>query len=293
MPGHVDEARLRRRSGSVVNANPRSMVSPRSFSSAKRSGSVPVSASTSVDLPWSTCPAVATTHGDDSGARRAAPASERRRRRGRPYAGRTRARPSSTRATTSCSRSAGDERCRGRRWMTAIPTDGMVEPGQRPAARRPPRCRRPRGRATHPRSRSARARRSATGVVAIRHNGISVASPDEVRRTPPTGERQRELVGPHRTARGWRAIVATSLVRAHDDPGLRSAEQLVARERHERRAGGDRLAHARARRAATAAVCSSHGVVSSSRPEPASTITGRTERASASTGVDSTKPTMR
>ena len=42
-------------------AKPRSIVSPRRFSSAKRSGSVPVSASTSDDLPWSTCPAVAIT----------------------------------------------------------------------------------------------------------------------------------------------------------------------------------------------------------------------------------------
>ena len=47
--------------GSVVQANPRSIVMPRRRSSAHRSGSIPVSARTSVDLPWSTCPAVATT----------------------------------------------------------------------------------------------------------------------------------------------------------------------------------------------------------------------------------------
>ena len=46
---------------SVVQANPRSMVMPRRRSSAHRSGSIPVSARTSVDLPWSTWPAVATT----------------------------------------------------------------------------------------------------------------------------------------------------------------------------------------------------------------------------------------
>src|SRR5258706_2056363 len=46
---------------SVVCAKPRSIVRPRRFSSANRSGSVPVSASTSELLPWSTCPAVATT----------------------------------------------------------------------------------------------------------------------------------------------------------------------------------------------------------------------------------------
>ena len=47
--------------GSVVQANPRSIVMPRRRSSAHRSGSIPVSARTSVDLPWSTWPAVATT----------------------------------------------------------------------------------------------------------------------------------------------------------------------------------------------------------------------------------------
>ncbi len=37
--------------GSVVWAKPRSIVSPRRFSSSKRSGSVPVKASTSDDFP--------------------------------------------------------------------------------------------------------------------------------------------------------------------------------------------------------------------------------------------------
>lgn len=49
--------------GRYVHANPRSMVSPRWRSSTQRSGSVPVIARTSVDLPWSTCPAVATRPG--------------------------------------------------------------------------------------------------------------------------------------------------------------------------------------------------------------------------------------
>ena len=48
-------------SGSTSCANPSSMVMPRCFSSARRSGSVPVSACTSVDLPWSMCPAVPST----------------------------------------------------------------------------------------------------------------------------------------------------------------------------------------------------------------------------------------
>ena len=37
--------------GRVVQANPRSMVSPRFFSSAHRSGSLPVRACTNVDFP--------------------------------------------------------------------------------------------------------------------------------------------------------------------------------------------------------------------------------------------------
>ena len=47
--------------GSVQAAKPSSIVIPRRFSSASRSGSVPVRASTSDDFPWSTCPAVPTT----------------------------------------------------------------------------------------------------------------------------------------------------------------------------------------------------------------------------------------
>ena len=46
---------------SSVHAKPRSIVSPRRCSSASRSGHMPVSRCTSVDLPWSTWPAVATT----------------------------------------------------------------------------------------------------------------------------------------------------------------------------------------------------------------------------------------
>src|SRR2546429_4059440 len=47
--------------GKVMCAKPRSMVIPRRFSSASRSGSIPVRAVTSVDLPWSMWPAVPTT----------------------------------------------------------------------------------------------------------------------------------------------------------------------------------------------------------------------------------------
>ena len=48
--------------GRVSQAKPRSMVIPRSFSSRSRSGSIPVRAWMSVDLPWSTWPAVPTVY---------------------------------------------------------------------------------------------------------------------------------------------------------------------------------------------------------------------------------------
>ena len=47
---------------SWTQANPSSIVIPRFFSSASRSGSMPVSALMRVDLPWSTCPAVPATN---------------------------------------------------------------------------------------------------------------------------------------------------------------------------------------------------------------------------------------
>ena len=40
--------------GSVIHAKPRSMVMPRRCSASQRSGSIPVSARTSIDFPWST-----------------------------------------------------------------------------------------------------------------------------------------------------------------------------------------------------------------------------------------------
>ena len=53
---------ISRPEGSVNHAKPSSMVISRSFSSWSRSGSMPVSALTSVDLPWSTWPAVPMTY---------------------------------------------------------------------------------------------------------------------------------------------------------------------------------------------------------------------------------------
>ncbi len=49
---------IRRPLGRRMFAKPRSIVMPRRFSSASLSGSIPVSAVTRVDLPWSMWPAV-------------------------------------------------------------------------------------------------------------------------------------------------------------------------------------------------------------------------------------------
>src|SRR4051812_44855479 len=60
-PGTSTNARCSPSAPSRVHTKPRSRVSPLRRSSSKRSGSIPVSARTRADLPWSTCPAVART----------------------------------------------------------------------------------------------------------------------------------------------------------------------------------------------------------------------------------------
>ena len=74
MPAAIDtqvapktEERTMRLLGNRHGAKPRSMLSPRAFSSGKRSVSQPVSRRTSEVLPWSTCPAVPTSAGANSG----------------------------------------------------------------------------------------------------------------------------------------------------------------------------------------------------------------------------------
>ena len=67
--GDVDDAHRAPARQRRAARSPSSMVTPRSFSSGRRSGSVPVSALTSADLPWSMCPAVPrTSEGDGIGA---------------------------------------------------------------------------------------------------------------------------------------------------------------------------------------------------------------------------------
>ena len=148
--------------GSVVHAKPRSMVRPRRFSSANRSGSMFVSARTSVDLPWSTWPAVATTCIRPTQRVRRRPA---RRRRGRPCAGRgscDRRRPGRSRASGVAARNAAVTSP-----SSATPTDGISTPGNVP----PPGhgCALDDDAATE---RCARCRNSSTATVAMRQNGM-------------------------------------------------------------------------------------------------------------------------
>ena len=80
---------ISRPESSVVHAKPRSIVRPRRFSSASRSGSIPVSRSTSADFPWSTCPAVATTCSGPAGSEGSEPRREAVMARFRPARART------------------------------------------------------------------------------------------------------------------------------------------------------------------------------------------------------------
>ena len=112
--------------GSVVWANPRSIVRPRRFSSASRSGSVPVSASTSDDLPWSTWPAVATTVIVRRAERSASAASDRD---DDVVVGGSTARRSSNvaRRPTGRSRGGSGPAARDVSPSTASPYDGIVD----------------------------------------------------------------------------------------------------------------------------------------------------------------------
>ena len=122
--------------------------------------------------------------------------------------------------------------------------------------------------------------------------GSAVASPD--RYADATDWRSASVSLSARIARasGWRAIVATAsvvptMIPACGPPSSLSPEKVtsVAPASIAWRTPGSSRNHG--------GRWSSHGVVSSSSPEPASTITGGPSRASSSTGVDSTNPTMR
>ena len=146
---------------------------PRRRSSAHRSGSIPVSARTSVDLPWSTWPAVATT---DASAAAAAPRAPPRATRGRRHVGghaaqveqaAGRARPARPRGGSPGAQRRGAAPAGSATAQPGSSTPGAPPPPTAAVARRPPS---PTSRA-RPAPRSARAQRGRVGVQRSRRSG--------------------------------------------------------------------------------------------------------------------------
>ncbi len=264
---------------------------PRAFSSARRSGSVPVSALTSADLPWSMCPAVPRTSDGAVGSLTVA------------YSASAAASASTTTASSSADSVRGSISRRSS-WMRAM-TCGSPRPqarlelrhadaarvapprrpwGCRPCGSAPPPARetssatRPRQRPRRQRRRDARrqrlgahARSRTAGAVSMRSVGISRSAPARGRgRARSVTSSAASVILSSRSARASGCFLrrAITCALAHEDARLRPAEQLVARARHEVGARRDR----RCRRSARPA--SPYGARSTSTPEPWSSNTG-------------------
>ena len=104
---------------------------------------------------------------------------------------------------------------------------------------------------------------------------------------------ERELVGSGRAGEGMARDRREQVGAAHDDPGLRAAEQLVARERDDAGTGRDGLADRRARRATTTGVAGATGWSRRAAPNRRRPSPWARGRASSATVVASMKPTMR
>ena len=107
---------------------------------------------------------------------------------------------------------------------------------------RPPRCRRPWRPERARTSASARTRRCSTGSHAIRHRGRVPPRPSRYASATDCNAASVTLSARTARASGCAFRRSTSARRPTMTPGLRSAEQLVARERHERGARVDALA---------------------------------------------------
>ena len=214
---------------------------PRRRSSPSRSGSMPVSARTSVDLPWSTCPAVATTMHVGGPVGRLATASddaawhERVVGSGGTHAGRAgsgRAPPG--RRPRASPRRSGSAHAAG----SATAQPGEAQPRRAPPPTRPvgghDLARARRARPARRRCASHR-RRSAVGVGAERDQGRRHRA---AQRRLERGERQ--LVDPQGPGQRVAPQPLDDVGAAEDEPGLRAAEQLVAAARDDGRAGAQR-----------------------------------------------------
>ena len=259
---------------------------PRAFSSGKRSGSVPVSASTSVDLPWSTWPAVATTltsasrrHDRDHAqrARRVA-----RRRTGRPTRRSHTTAPSRPSATTRDRAQDVAARRRRRRPRPRRRPTGSCGPGTEPppAAASVSTTRRAGKRSRRSRRRASAARRPASWPCARAGSRRRRRRGTRARR--PRAPASVTLSGRSARASGCRASSATrsarpTMIPACGPPSSLSPEKVTSAapaSRHWRTPGSSPSHAGRS---------ASHGVRSSSSPDPASTTTGGPSVASSAT----------
>ena len=239
--------------GRVVQANPRSMVRPRAFSSASRSGSVPVRAWISADLPWSTWPAVPMTcgirvrrtPGDPRGRRevpgpRPAPAPPPRPAQGARCAGRARpgparpwpppgvagTQPGQHRGRPGRGRVDLDEHA-----LHALPWEAAAAGHAGPGAQgggRPDRG----GQGGGPWLELGHGQQQGPP------HGQLVAAAGQVGGQGRLQGGQGELVGPDRPGQRVPGQPPDQLGPAHDQAGLRAAEELVAGEQHQVGAGG-------------------------------------------------------
>ena len=260
---HVDERDRASPSTGRSRRTPGRCVMPRRRSSAKRSGSIPVSARTSVDLPWSTCPAVATRAASARRQHRARPprsssppgATARRSSRQRPCS----SRPSTAGSPGAQGRARSAPAARRPRWAASTP--GAPPPPTVAVESTPSR---------RPRPRQPRGERLGAGAQQVRGLGVQ-RGPDRRDRAAQRRlqRRQRQLVDAHRAGQRMPADPlderSARAGRAEQQPGLRAAEQLVARGGHQRGA----------RRPARCAASGSSGSsgCGASRPEPMSTTT--------------------
>ena len=254
-------SRARSRRGASGGRIRRRWSCPRRRSSGSRSASMPVSARSSVVLPWSMWPAVPTTTVIGRQRRR----KRRRDRAGEPSSRGSTVRRSSTTRSSSirpttgrvAARSAASSRS-AERTARATPDDGSVSPGSEPpptversstprragADRVPPT-------ALGPRSQLVRGRRDHPPD---RDLG-STASPARYSPSVAATRGERRLVRPHRARQRVAPHPGDEVGATDDQPGLRPADELVAAERDEVRAGGQPLAPASARARARSAPC--------------------------------------
>ena len=270
-PGTSTNATGSDSAGSVVQAKPRSIVMPRRRSSAQRSGSIPVSARTSVDLPWSTWPAVATT---------LIPELEPAPGRSRPRAGRRpRAAPSAGRPRTAPARRArGRDRRPGAAGSAA--STGRATPAlasSTPGAPPPPTWA-AQSTATPPTfsaSAAARTRRSSTSASSIARTGGSGP------RSVASSAASVSLSTRSARARGWRRRRCTRSASPNTRPACGPPSSLSP----------DAVTRVRpARSSLVASGSAGRSGCGASSPDPMSDTTGTPSPTRSATGTDDVNP---